>query len=129
MAGFIVGDALGGIKALRFVRSPGAEEPKSDIITLLDATTLGKGRGIQAITSASAEGVEKGDLVSVFKAQSLAFLRGTGKLAAARADGSVCLYAPQVDEDNNISLSTVHQWSEPRFKPESTFVGFASRNA
>lgn len=64
MAGFIVGDALGGIKALRFVRSVGAEEPKTDIITLLDATKLAKGQGVQGIASASSEGVEKGDLVS-----------------------------------------------------------------
>lgn len=64
MAGFIFGDALGSIKAIRFTPEKGTDEPKVDIMTLLDGTALGKGKAVQAISPASATGLETRDLVS-----------------------------------------------------------------
>jgi hypothetical protein len=120
MARFIIGDTLGSIKSLAFSPAPSSsDEPVSfEAKTLLEGTSLGKGKAVQAL-DCDGPNLVNHFLLSLCDVAAVEWY--LGKITAVRADGTAAIYTPEEEG----GLAVVHEWKEARFRKDSVFVGLS----
>ncbi|KAH9901282.1 hypothetical protein C8Q73DRAFT_662670 [Cubamyces lactineus] len=105
MPRFFSGDELGAIKSISYSQGSSPKEWKVSTTVLVPGDSSGRSKTIQKLAVQSQD--------------------SNTLLSAVRADGSASLYNVQ----NEIELSLVHEWSEPRLKAGQRFIGVASANS